>query len=177
MLKKFFRFLSQVLSLSEIKPQRRQKKHSPSVKKKGENQISVFSDVLILREKETKISELTNVSSSAELEQFLTEELRKYAQPLLDQYARKLGFSSVDLTIKPVKSMRWRCSRDNRILLNRDLIHLEKKIVEYVIVHEVAHLREKNHQKPFRELVKKLMPDYQIWQKALKKQIPISRMR
>lgn len=177
MLKKFFRFLSQVLSLSEIKHKKRTKKSSSSVKKKKKNQISVFSGSITLRGKEIKISELTSVSSPAELEQFLTEELRKYAQTRLDQYARKLGFSSVDLTIKPVKSMRWRCSRDNRILLNRDLIHLEKKIVEYVIVHEVAHLREKNHQKPFRELVKKLMPDYQIWQKALKKQIPISRMR
>ena len=43
-----------------------------------------------------------------------------------------------------------------------------EKAIDYVVVHELCHLKHKNHQKPFYDLVKMHMPDYKQRDKLLK---------
>ena len=51
--------------------------------------------------------------------------------------------------------------------LNLKLVHCEKKFIEYVFLHEIAHLRHQNHSKDFYILLSKLCPNY----KELKKEL------
>lgn len=57
--------------------------------------------------------------------------------------------------------MRWgSCSADGSIRLNWRLVHFPPEIIDYVIVHELAHLREFNHSRRFWEIVASLCPEY-----------------
>ena len=58
--------------------------------------------------------------------------------------------------------------KKRNININLGLIHFEKKYIEYVLLHEITHLKEQNHQSQFYTLFEKLCPDYQKLRKELK---------
>ena len=60
-------------------------------------------------------------------------------------------------------------TNEGRILLNSDLIIAPKMCIEYVIVHELCHLKEHNHGNDFYNLLKKLMPDWERRRERLNK--------
>ena len=63
---------------------------------------------------------------------------------------------------------RWgSCTKDGVIRLNLRLIALPHRVIDYVIVHELAHLVEFNHSQKFYELVSLIMPDYKQQKKIL----------
>lgn len=53
-------------------------------------------------------------------------------------------------------------------MLNQNLIHFSTKLILYVIIHEVCHLKEKNHQKTFWNLVEEFLPNWKSYRKQLK---------
>ena len=64
---------------------------------------------------------------------------------------------------------RWgSCNSFGTIHLNWRVIMLPPKIIDYVIVHELCHLKEMNHSKEFWNLVGKFMPEYQTQKKQIK---------
>jgi predicted metal-dependent hydrolase len=73
--------------------------------------------------------------------------------PILEKYSSELKIPFNKLTIKDLKSKRGSCSGTNNITLNLKLIHLPFEFLEYVIIHEACHLKEKNHSKIFWDLV------------------------
>lgn len=68
---------------------------------------------------------------------------------------------------------RWgSCSSEGVIMLNWRLIHFSKPIIDYVIAHEVAHLKEMNHGPAFWREVERLMPDFAQARQRLKTHDP-----
>jgi len=68
---------------------------------------------------------------------------------------------------------RWgSCTSDGHIMLNWRLIHFSPMVIDYVIAHELAHLREMNHSQDFWSEVQQLYPDYQQAKKMLKHHRP-----
>ena len=53
------------------------------------------------------------------------------------------------------------CSREGRVRLNWRLVHFDPPVVDYVIAHELAHLRELNHSPRFWNEVARLLPGYE----------------
>ena len=51
---------------------------------------------------------------------------------------------------------------------NLSLVYLDKYLIDYVIVHELAHIKHKNHGAEFYKLIEKYMPDYREYEKILK---------
>jgi len=96
------------------------------------------------------------------------------AKVLTDIYSQRLGYTYGHLRIKKVRTKRWSCSSKQNINLNMDLVHLPKKYLEYVVIHEVCHLKHKHHQKAFRDEVAWFLPEYKQIVKEMKK-ITISR--
>lgn len=95
----------------------------------------------------------------------LFEERLKHFAPLLGVRWQKLSLSSA--------STRWGSARnDGHIRLNWRLIHLPISQIDYVVVHELAHLREMNHSPRFWETVGEVMPDYAERRQALR-QAPV----
>lgn len=73
--------------------------------------------------------------------------------PRLQVRVRRIGLSSA--------ATRWgSASADGSIRLNWRLIHLSEALIDYVVVHELAHLREMNHSARFWQHVGEVLPDY-----------------
>ncbi|RTZ44725.1 M48 family peptidase [Candidimonas sp. SYP-B2681] len=68
---------------------------------------------------------------------------------------------------------RWgSCSSDGNIMLNWRLIHFEHDIIDYVIAHEIAHLRQMNHSKDFWREVGLILPGFERSRNALRQYDP-----
>ncbi len=68
---------------------------------------------------------------------------------------------------------RWgSCTSDGNIMLNWRLIHFSPMVIDYVIAHELAHLREMNHSRDFWSEVQQLYPDYLQAKKMLQRHTP-----
>ncbi|MCK9507982.1 MAG: M48 family metallopeptidase [Pigmentiphaga sp.] len=72
-------------------------------------------------------------------------------------------------------STRWgSCTQAGNIRLNWRLIHFPLEIIDYVIVHELAHLREMNHSSQFWAEVEQLLPGFESARDALRRHDPAS---
>lgn len=105
---------------------------------------------------------------SGNLDNYLKEKLQEVSLPILDKYTSLIWIRSNDFKIKNLKSKWWSCSGTNNINLNLKLVHLPQEILEYVIIHEVCHLKEKNHWQRFWKLVEKYCENYKEVRKELK---------
>ena len=77
------------------------------------------------------------------------------------------GVAFPTLTIRQMKTRWGSCSRDSRILLNLRLIQAPIEYIDYVIVHELCHLKERNHSKRYYALLDTTMPDWREWRQRL----------
>lgn len=63
---------------------------------------------------------------------------------------------------------RWgSCQRNGKIIINPELIKAPSKCIEYVVMHEMCHLVEFNHNKEFYDLLSEKMPTWQKWKDRL----------
>ena len=74
----------------------------------------------------------------------------------------------VNVKINAAKTRWGSCSGKNSINYSWRLIMAEERCIDYVIIHELAHMTERNHGKSFWALVKTYMPDYKEQEKKLK---------
>ena len=89
-----------------------------------------------------------------------TERLNHFAPRLQVQW-QKLSLSSA--------STRWgTASADGSIRLNWRLVHFKMDVIDYVVAHELSHLRVMNHGPQFWETVGTVMPDYALRRRQLK---------
>lgn len=76
------------------------------------------------------------------------------------ELAAQTGLTPDRVVVKSHRSKWGSCSTLKNINLNWHLILLDKQVIDYVIIHELAHLREMNHGPNFWALVARHMPDY-----------------
>ncbi len=84
---------------------------------------------------------------------------KSYLVPLAKQIVAKHKLSYNNTYIRDQKTKRWTCSSKKNIGLNWKLIKMPERIIEYVICHELAHLREMNHSPRFWKVVDDLYPN------------------
>ena len=82
---------------------------------------------------------------------------------IISQYVIKEPF----LKIRRMKSRWGSCSRSGKITLNLRLIHLPPVCIEYIVMHELCHLRYLNHSKDFYAFLQICMPDWKDRKKIL----------
>ncbi len=104
----------------------------------------------------------------ADVDVYLSALLRDYITPLCDMYAARIGKQYRTIAIKKLRAKWGSCSSRQELVFNRDLVHLPLAVVKYVVIHEIAHLIHKHHQKSFWDLVAILSPDYKTQEKFLK---------
>ena len=86
-------------------------------------------------------------------------------------YAVKLGVPVPPLALTQAKTRWGSCNSRGQIRLNWRLIHLPLTLIDYVVAHELAHLKEMNHSPRFWAVVETIYPDHIVARKALRSHI------
>ena len=99
-------------------------------------------------------------------------ELRQKAGAYLPQktleWAKKMGVCPTSVKITSAKTRFGSCSPKNGICYSWRLMAYPQRAVEYVIVHELAHILQKNHSAKFYAVVQKYLPDWKERRQLLK---------
>lgn len=82
-------------------------------------------------------------------------------------YASIMGVSYGRITIREQKTRWGSCSSKGNLNFNWKLILLPEEVLDYVVVHELAHRKEMNHSKEFWKIVESVLPDYRERRKRL----------
>ena len=85
-------------------------------------------------------------------------------------YAAKMELVYKDIKITNALSRFGSCTFDNRLRFSFMLIFADKKLIDYVIIHELSHIVHKNHSQSFWNLVERFCPNAKAHRKALRKQ-------
>jgi len=101
-------------------------------------------------------------------EDFYRRELKKQIPKLLNKWEKRTGLSVKEVRIRKMKTKWGSCNPNHqRIWLNLELAKKPQRCIEYIIVHEMAHLIEKNHTKKFKALLNSFMPKWTQYKKEL----------
>src|SRR4051812_18094752 len=87
-------------------------------------------------------------------------------------YAEKLGVNYRTYALSSAATRWGSCSSDGKIRLNWRLIHFPLSIIDYVVAHELAHLREMNHSPRFWQTVESIFPEFREARQTLKSHPP-----
>ena len=102
------------------------------------------------------------------IEKWYKKEARQIFTKRVNFYAEKYGFEYNKLKLSSAKRRWGSCSSIGNINLTWRLVMMPQEIIDYVIVHELCHLREQNHSRAFWAQVEAILPDYKKRRKWLK---------
>jgi len=80
----------------------------------------------------------------------------------IDQYREVMDIPSVQIRITSAKYQWGGCSSRDRITFSWRIVLAPLLMLDYVVVHELAHLRERNHSSNFWKIVETILPDYRV---------------
>lgn len=95
-------------------------------------------------------------------------ELKTLVEPMIGRWAPKLGIAEPEWAVKRMRTRWGTCNADiPRVWLNLELIKKPTQCIEYVVVHELAHIIEKNHTDRFRAVMDEAMPQWRAHREIL----------
>ena len=91
------------------------------------------------------------------------QQLRNQIPPLLARWEPRVGVQVAEARIKRMRTRWGTCNSEaRRIWLNLELAKKPSSCLEYILVHEMVHLLERNHNDRFKELMDSLMPQWEL---------------
>jgi predicted metal-dependent hydrolase len=103
---------------------------------------------------------------------WLQQEAKRVFGERLPLYAEKLGASYSAFALSSATTQWGSCTVDGKIRLNWRLIHFGLPIIDYVVAHELAHLREMNHGPRFWSTVQSIFPGFEQARRVLRERGP-----
>jgi predicted metal-dependent hydrolase len=101
------------------------------------------------------------------LEAWYKQRAEEYLTQRLDYWQQRMGLYSSSNKIKGYKRRWGCCSGTGQIALNWKLIFADDELIDYVVIHEIAHLQHMNHSKSFWLLVEQYCADWKRLRKEL----------
>lgn len=103
---------------------------------------------------------------------WLQSEAKRIFSERLTIYAEKLGVSYKSFTLSSASTQWGSCTADGKIRLNWRLMHFALPNIDYVVTHELSHLREMNHGPQFWATVQSVFPEFEQARKTLRDHEP-----
>ena len=94
--------------------------------------------------------------------------LELIVQNNIEKYSRLLKVKPNKVRIKDLKYAWGSCSSKKNISINMKLANKNEKAIEYVVLHEMCHLKHMNHSEKFWNLIEQFMPEYKEYRAMLK---------
>jgi hypothetical protein len=98
---------------------------------------------------------------------WLQRQAKRVFQERCAHFAPRLGVRVRRLSLSSAATRWGSASADGAIWLHWRLIHFSLPVIDYVVAHELAHLREMNHSRAFWEVVRSVVPDYERARRVL----------
>jgi predicted metal-dependent hydrolase len=111
----------------------------------------------------------TKASMQRAFETFLKTTAQKYIVPRTKQLAELMHTTYTSLTLRDQKTRWGSCSSQGGLNFNWRLVQYPPAVIDYVIVHELAHRSQMNHSHRFWAIVAKYDPEYQAHRNWLKR--------
>lgn len=103
---------------------------------------------------------LPKKNARVRLVKWLKENALRIFLQVTSEWAARMGVQAKSVAVSSAKSRWGSCSADNSIRYTFRLLYAPKEIIEYVAVHELAHIRHKNHSPRFWQEVASYIPDW-----------------
>jgi predicted metal-dependent hydrolase len=114
---------------------------------------------------------LTHDAGAAQLREAVQGWLQRQANRVFEErcahFAPRLGVRVRRISLSSAATRWGRASADGSIWLHWRLIHFTLPVIDYVVAHELAHLREMNHSRAFWAVVRSVVPDYELSRRVL----------
>jgi predicted metal-dependent hydrolase len=123
-----------------------------------------FTKSILLIESPSGSSENIKIIYNA----WLRHRAKNYLPARTQTLALQHNFTFKQVTIRNQKTRWGSCSASGNISLNHRLMKYRKELIDYVIIHELCHLKEMNHSNKFWKLVESIVPDYKLLKRELK---------
>ncbi len=102
------------------------------------------------------------------VQSWLQRQARRVFEERCALFAPRLGVQMKRLALSSAATRWGSASADGSIRLNWRLVHFALPVIDYVVAHELAHLREMNHSAAFWDVVRQAMPDFEAARGALR---------
>lgn len=99
---------------------------------------------------------------------WLQTQARRVLDERLRQLAQRSGLTYKTWTLSSARGQWGSCTHDGRIRLNWRLVHFALPVIDYVVAHELAHVREMNHSPRFWTAVGQLLPGFEAARDEIK---------
>ncbi len=126
-----------------------------------------IEEAVYLREKLQKLRKTSKSNILKCYDDFYKRYSVEYLPSRVEHFANKMDLKFNSLKFRKMRSRWGSCSSSRTITLNSELIKVKKELIDYVVVHELAHLVHMNHSKDFHSLVECYMPS----SKALRREL------
>ncbi len=121
---------------------------------------------------ENKIFYIPKIANSDQIKEMLIKLYKLIAKSYIPQrvsyFAEQMGVNPTGIRITSAKTRWGSCSGKNSVNFTWKLIMTDDETIDYVIVHELAHIKQYNHSPKFWQIVKDIFPNYQQNKEKLK---------
>ena len=135
---------------------------------KAEQFIEERRDWILKNQKALKEKQDQKMVITQEMRKAGVEKAMEIFPKRVEYYAQLMGISYGRITIREQKTRWGSCSGKGNLNFNWKLTLMPPEVLDYVVVHELAHRREMNHSRDFWKIVEQVLPDYQERRKRLK---------
>ena len=103
------------------------------------------------------------------IDNFYKEEAKQFVPLLVEKWSRQMILAPTNIRFRKTKRQWGSCSGKNVLSFNTMMMKLPQDVIQYIVIHELAHIKHKHHQKSFWKLVETYIPDYKQHVTELKK--------
>ena len=127
------------------------------------SRVAIRNGMILVKLGRNGSSNVSDLVSSA-----LAKHYKSYVDSYVREWNRRFGSELGRISISRGLTIWGSCSPKNNISINLRLLFLDKKFLDYVVVHELSHTKVRSHSKRFWKTVAKYLPEYRLLRKELK---------
>ena len=130
--------------------------------------LCLYDGVTVKSDEEHSRLFLPKLHARERLIGWLKENAERICKRAVERKAQEMGVQPLSVAVSSARSFWGICTAKNALRFSYRLLYAPKEVLEYVVVHELAHVKYKNHSRQFWQEVERYSPDWKQHRKWLK---------